>query len=390
MSALKRSHALVLAFGAAALLAACRGTAVPERTKPAGETGPRTVDVVVVVERPLNVTLAMPGELNPFQSVAVYSKVSGFVKTMVVDRGSRVRAGQLVAVIEAPELAASRAEAQSRLQAAQAQLVAVQSRADASASTLEKLRAAAATPGVVAGNDLVIAEKAAQANQGQVSAAQQNIETARQALNSVTEMESYLRVTAPFDGVVTERDAHPGALVGPAGGQGTTPIVRIIDNHRLRLIVPVPEAYTAGVSVGAILPFSVAAYPGQEFSGTVARLAQAVDVATRTMAVELDVENADGRLAPGAFCQVRWPIRRPAPSLFVPAGAIANTTDRAFVIRVKNGHTEWVDVKSGISAGGLVEVFGDLHPGDEIAVRGTDELRSGLEVRPHTTSAAPS
>jgi RND family efflux transporter MFP subunit len=388
MRVLRHLQTWAFAASVTAGLTACRGTAVPETAKPAGEAGPRSVDVVAVVERPLNVTMAMPGELTPFQSVAVFSKVSGFVKTMAVDRGSRVRAGQLVAVIEAPELAASRAEAQSRLQSAQAQLVAVQSRADASASTLEKLRAAAATPGVVAGNDLVIAEKAAQADQGQVAAALQNIEAARQVLNSVTEMESYLRVTAPFDGVVTERDAHPGALVGPSGGQGTTPIVRIVDNHRLRLIVPVPEAYTAGVSAGAMLPFSVAAYPGQEFSGTIARIAHAVDIGTRTMAVELDVANADGRLAPGAFCQVRWPIRRPGPSLLVPSGAIANTTDRTFVIRVKNGHTEWVDVKSGVTAGGLVEVFGDLHPGDEIAIRGTDELRSGIEVRAKTTAAS--
>src|SRR5439155_11146126 len=132
---------------------------------------------------------------------------------------------------------------------------------------------------------------------------------------AVTEMESYLRVTAPFDGIVTERNVHPGALVGPSGGQSATPIVRIVDSRRLRLVIPVPEAYTAGVTPGTVIPFSVASYPGQTFSGTVARIAQSVDVATRTMAVELEVPNTDGRLAPGAFCQVRWPVRRPGPSL---------------------------------------------------------------------------
>jgi multidrug efflux pump subunit AcrA (membrane-fusion protein) len=148
----------------------------------------------------------------------------------------------------------------------------------------------------------------------------------------------------------------------------------------------VPEAYTAGVAVGAVIPFSVAAYPGQTWSGTVARVASTVDVATRTMAVELDVPNTDGRLAPGAFCQVQWPIQRPGPSLFVPSGAITSTTDRTFVVRVRNGRTEWVDVKSGVTAGPLVEVFGDLRPGDEIASRGTDEIRAGIEVR---VKAAP-
>jgi membrane fusion protein (multidrug efflux system) len=125
----------------------------------------------------------------------------------------------------------------------------------------------------------------------------------------------------------------------------------------------------------------VAAYPGQTWSGTVARIAQAVDVSTRTMAVELDVTNADGRLSPGTFCQVQWPIHRAAPSLFVPSGSVASTTDRTFVIRVRDGKTEWVDVKTGLTAGRLVEVFGDLKAGDEIAGRGTDELRPGTEVR---------
>jgi multidrug efflux pump subunit AcrA (membrane-fusion protein) len=106
-----------------------------------------------------------------------------------------------------------------------------------------------------------------------------------------------------------------------------------------------------------------------------------VDVKTRTMAVELDVMNTDGELAPGTFCQVRWPVHRPDPSLFVPSGAITSTTDRTFVVRIRNGKTEWVDVKAGLASGPLTEVFGDLQPGDVVAARGTDELRSGTDVR---------
>jgi RND family efflux transporter MFP subunit len=181
---------------------------------------------------------------------------------------------------------------------------------------------------------------------------------------------------------VTERNVHPGALVGPTGGPGAaTPIVRIVESTRLRLVIPVPEAYTAGVANGTVLTFSVAAYPGQTFAGTVSRISQSVDVATRTMAVELDVNNADRRLAPGTFCQVRWPVRRTAPSLLVPSGSVANTTGRTFVIRVRGGRTEWVDVQTGFASGPLVEVFGDLKPGDDIAARGTDELKAGAQVR---------
>jgi membrane fusion protein, multidrug efflux system len=106
-----------------------------------------------------------------------------------------------------------------------------------------------------------------------------------------------------------------------------------------------------------------------------------VDANTRTMAVELDVSNTGARLAPGTFCQVRWPVRRLKPSLFVPSSSVASTTDRTFVIRIRDGKTEWVDVRTGLTSGPLVEVFGDLKAGDEVARRGTDELRPGTEVR---------
>jgi RND family efflux transporter MFP subunit len=158
-------------------------------------------------------------------------------------------------------------------------------------------------------------------------------------------------------------------------------MVRVVQNDRLRLVVPVPEAYIAGITSGRAMGFTVPAYPGQTFSGTVARIAHAVDVKTRTMAVELDVTNRDGRLTPGTFCQVTWPVHRPVPSLLVPGGSVGSTTDRTFVLRVRNGKTEWVDVRTGLASGALTEVFGDLRPGDQIAVRGTDEIKPGTEVR---------
>jgi RND family efflux transporter MFP subunit len=320
--------------------------------------------------------------------VAVYAKVTGFVRTIRVDRGSHVRAGEPMAVLEAPEIVAQRAEAQSKLQAAEAQLAAARSKADADGGTYERLKAASATPGVVAGNDLLLAQKAVEADQAQVAAAQQMIEAARQSARSMQDIEGYLRVVAPFDGVVTERNVHPGTLVGPnSGGAGSTPMLRLAQNARLRLVVPVPEAYAAAIKEGAAVRFSVAAYPDRTFIGTIARLAHAVDVRTRTMAVELDVNNADGSLTPGAFCQVQWPVHRPAASLFVPTGSIASTTDRTFVVRVRDGKTEWVDVRTGLSAGPLTEVFGNLRSGDLIAARGTDELRAGTEVRTREVKA---
>ena len=323
--------------------------------------------------------------------MAIYPKVTGFVEDGSGRSGDTRKGRGLDCDTEAPELLAQRSEAQSKLLEAERQLAAARSKADADQSTADKLKAASATPGVVAGNDVLLAEKAAEASQNQVAAGQQNVEAARQAMNAIRDIEAYLQVTAPFDGVVTERNVHPGALVGPASGSvATLPMVRLVQNSRLRLVVPVPEAYTAAIQVGTEIPFTVAAYPGETSSGIVARIAQAVDINTRTMAVELDVANKDGRLASGTFCQVRWPVRRSRPSLFVPSGSVASTTDRTFVVRIRNGKTEWVDVKRGLTSGPLVEVFGDLRAGDEIAGRGTDEMRPGTEVRARETKSATS
>jgi RND family efflux transporter MFP subunit len=344
--------------------------------------------VTQIIERPFDATLEMPGELEPYESVAIFPRVTGFVKVIRVDRGSRVGVGDVLVELEAPELIAQRAEAQSKVQAAEAQLAVARTKADADASTYERLKAAAATPGVVAGNDLVVAQKNVEANQSIVAAAERNVDASRQAVNSVMQMEGYLRVTAPFGGIVTERSVHPGALVGPGSGLASTPMVRLVNPSRLRLVVPVPEAYVAGVAAGVSIPFTVLAYPGRTFTGKISRLSHEVDVKTRTMAVELDVENGQGRLSPGTFCQVRWPVRRPGPSLLVPSGSIASTTGRTFVVRVRDNRTEWVDVRPGLTMGPLVEVFGDLHAGDQVAARGTDELRPGTEVK--TKTAQPS
>jgi len=382
-------------------LALCLGTAVAiiasgcstePAQMPADAPSPSTpapvvVDVVRAVEQPLDVPLALTGELEAYESVAIHSRVAGFVKTVAVDRGSTVSRGQLLMTLDAPELATQRAEAQSRLQAAESQVSVARARAQADEATHARLLSASATPGVVAGNDLAIAARAAEASASQVTAAAQQVEAARQAMRTLQQLEDYLRVTAPFAGVITERHVHPGALVGPAGA-GQTPMLQLVNLRRLRLVVPVPEAYTAALDHGITVSFSVSAFPGEAFTGTIARIARAVDVTTRTMAVELDVDNADGRLVPGAFCQVRWPVRRTLPSVFVPPASVASTTDRTFVIRIRDGRTEWVDVTTGLTSGSLVEVFGDVKAGDEITGRGTDALRPGTAVTRRDATAA--
>jgi RND family efflux transporter MFP subunit len=212
-----------------------------------------------------------------------------------------------------------------------------------------------------------------------------------EAARTSQNIEAYLRVTAPFDGVITERNAHPGSLAG-TGGQAAPPMLRLQQISRLRLVVAVPESEVAGVAPGTKASFTVPALPGEQFTGAVQRISHSLDAKTRTMPVELDVNNASGKLAPGMFPEVSWPSRRPRPSLFVPPTAIATTTERTFVIRVRDGQVEWVDVKRGValsqSGADLIEVFGELAPGDQIAARGTDELRQGTRVAAKKAAAS--
>ena len=346
-----------------------------------GAASAQSVQVAKVESQRLSMKVRLPGELQPYEVVALYPKVTAFVDWIGVDRGSRVRSGQLIIRLVAPELAAQRSEAQAKLQTAEAQQVEAEAKLAADESTYRRLNAAASTPGVVAGNDLEVARQAAEAARARVRAAQDSANAAKQALRSIAEVEDYLQVKAPFEGVITERNVHPGALVGPSGGPGVAaPMVRIETPLRLRLVIPVPEAYVAGIPEGTNVEFTVPTYPGQTFSAPVARIAQSVDVKTRTMPVELDVSNPAGRLAAGMFSEVLWPVGRPRPTLFVPTSAVARTTERVFVIRIRDGKAEWVDVKTGATSGNLIEVFGNLKERDQVALRGTDELRPGTPV----------
>ncbi len=339
------------------------------------------VQATKVVAQTLAITVHLPGEIEPYEVVAIFPKVTGFVKSIAVDRGSPVKTGELIAQLEAPELVAQRSEAQSKLQAAQAQRAAAEAKVASDEGTYEHLKAAAATPGVVAGNDLFVAQKILDGDRAQLKAQQDNVKAVQQALQAIAQMEAYLQVKAPFDGVVTERNVHPGALVGPAGAPGNAvPMVRIETLSRLRVVVPVPDKYAAGVPEGTKVDFTVPAFPGRTFNGTIARIAHSLDEKTRTMPVELEAANAKGELSPGTFSDVLWPVRRSYPTLFVPTSSVANTLERVFVVRIRDGKSEWVDVKTGATVDKMIEVFGDLHQGDMVAVRGTDELRPGTTV----------
>lgn len=342
-------------------------------------------EVVKVVSRTLDKTIAVPSDLMPYQAVAIHAKVQGFIESIDVDRGSWVKVGQRLAVLTAPELQARTLEAEARLQEAVSERAEAAANVLAAESTYQRLKAAAATPGVVAGHDLEIAERKLEAESANAESIENRVKAAEAAVRAVKEMESYLELRAPFEGVVTERSAHPGSLVGPSG----SPIVRIEQVSRLRLVVPVPEMYVGRIPRGAKVDFEVAAYPDRKFEGVVRRPAHSLDVKTRSMLVELDVENPDQALAPAMFANVHWPISRGAPSLFVPTSAVVRTSERQFVIRVSGGVAEWVDVRRGEVEGDLIEVFGNLKEGDLVVRRGNDEIRPGSRIASRPSSPRP-
>jgi RND family efflux transporter MFP subunit len=352
------------------------------------ETDAQTVEVVPVASQKLATMFTLPAQLVPFETVDIYPKVTGFLDVIRVDRGSRVHKGELIIRLSAPELVAQRAQAESALRAAESQLTAARAKLTSDKGTYMHLASAAKTPGVVAENDVMVASQTASADEGLVQSAENNAAAARDAVRSVSQLESYLNIYAPFDGIVTTRNLHPGALVGPASGQsGTMPIVQIVDTGHLRLVVPVPEAYVGDMKTGQQVAFTVPTYPGQTFHAPIARISHNVDLNTRTMPVELDVHSADGRLSPGNFSNVQWPVHRAAPTMFVPVSAVTNDQQRTFVERVRNGKAEWVDVVPGLTVSGTIEVFGDLKPGDEVIRNGTDAIRPGQQVKtapPHS------
>jgi len=335
------------------------------------------VELVPVVSRNLSQTIALPGEFAAFQSAELHAKIRGYVENVLVDRGSVVKRGQLLAVLTAPELEARLAEAESKVQAGEAEQAQAEAQLNAARSTYDRLKKAAETPGAISGNELIQAEEQVKAAAAAVQSKRQAKAALDQTVKAQEDLESYLSITAPFNGVVTERLVHPGALVGP----GVDPVLLVVQElARLRLVVAVPEQNVDAIVKGAQVEFRVPASPQRTYSGIVARIAHVLDEKTRTMPVELDVLNKDGSLSPGMYPSVEWPVRRGKASLLVPKTSVVTTTERTFVVRAQKGKAEWVNVVKGASAGDLIEVSGNLQAGELVVARATDEIREGSAI----------
>ncbi len=319
------------------------------------------VDVVRVVSKQLSETERLPAELTPWQVVAIYPKVQGFVEHIDVDRGSIVREGQILVQISAPELLAQTAQAQATMVGDQA--------------TYRRLLKASHTPGSVSANELELAEQAYRSDQERV--------------RSLKTLAGYLTIRAPFSGIITERNIHPGALVGPPSEPlaAAVPMLRLEQIDHLRLVVPVPQADADLIPEGRTVKFTTSAFPGRYFAGTISRVSHALDRATRTMPVEADVYQKQYLLDPGMFVEALWPVESATPSLFVPGSAIGGGAN-PFVERVSNGQVQRVSVTRGKTMGDLVQIFGQLFAGDLVMAEPSANLADGERVRARIIAGA--
>lgn len=352
-AALSSAIALVVAACGRAEEATVTTDTAAARAKSTGPSAsaPAVAPFVAVTERPLQGNVTVQGELVPYRAVDLHARVAGYVRTVRVDRGSRVRRGDVLVEMDAPELLQQRSEADARL-AVSRQMAA-------------RLRAAAVTAGAVAPSELETVEAGVKADEARV--------------NALRELTSYLTVRAPFDGVVATRNVHPGALVGPNSGD-TGMMLRLEDHDRLRLVIAVPERYAGGSLLGRTSTFRVSAWPGERFSGRLTRASGAIDPRTRAMQVEMDVASA-GKLTPGMFADVEWSVARRGSSLLVPQSALLQTGTRTYVVKLSGDTAALVDVERGVSDGDLVEVFGPLAPTDTVVRRASDEIVAGTRLR---------
>jgi membrane fusion protein (multidrug efflux system) len=325
--------------------------------------------------------IILPGDLKAWQEIKIYAKVKGFVKFVNVDRGSKVKKGHVLAILEAPEIHADRDEAKSKLFAAKANLEEEKARFTASQAVYNRLLETSKTPGAVSPNELDQAKAKMLTDSSRVLSAIENINSAQSYFNAKNELVEYLTVKAPFDGVISERNISAGALVGPDEASNTKPMYVLVDSDKLRLTVAIPEVYSSELIDGCKVSFKVSAHPERKFTACLARKSENLQEGIRSMMTEFDVDNKAQTLKAGTFTDVHIPIQRSSKTLFVHKTSVVNSQEKTFVITVQDSITNWVDVKTGNTIDTLVEVFGNLKAGDWVVKKASEEIRTGQKVK---------
>jgi RND family efflux transporter MFP subunit len=380
-----------------------------EKVEASKSSEAQTVAVAKAITEDLSHDLAVTAEFRPFQEVDLMAKVAGYVKSIYVDVGDRVKQGQVLAILEIPEMADDRARAEAGVDRSQAevarakdQLQQAQSSHDIAHLSYTRLDSVSKQkPGLVAqqeiddahGKDLV-AEAQVSAARSNLAAAEEQVHVNAAELQRIKTMFDYTRVTAPFTGVVTKRYADTGSMIqaGTASSSQAMPLVRLSENSLLRLILPVPESAVPTVHIGQRVEVRVPTMK-RSFPGQVKRFSEKVNMSTRTMDTEVDVPNADLLLIPGMYAEVHLTLDRRDKVLTIPVAAIelgGDASSAQVMVITPDNRVELRKVELGLETATKVEVKSGLKEGDMVVIGNRAGLQPGQEVRPKVTTMSPS
>jgi len=400
----------LLLVGVAVLFtASCSKTEKVQADAAARTSDSSTVAVAKATIEDLSRDLVLTAEFRPYQEVDLMAKVSGYVKVINVDAGDRVKEGQVLAILEIPEMADDRARAEAAIDRSQAevarakdQIQQAQSSHDFAHLTFTRLSdATKQKPGLIAQQDIDDAHNKDMVAEAQLSAARSNLAAAEEQvhvntaeLQKIKTLFDYTSVTAPFTGVITKRYADKGSMIqaGTSSNSQAMPLVRLSENSLLRLILPVPESAVPTVHIGQQVQVRVPTM-NRDFPGKVQRFSDKVNVATRTMDTEVDVMNGDLVLIPGMYAEVHLTLDRRNQAITIPVSAVDLGSDAAsaqVVVITPDNHVENRKVQLGLETATKVEVKSGLKEGELVVTGNRSGLQPGQEVRPKVTTMSPS
>lgn len=326
-----------------------------------------SVRVVHPSAAPISPEIALPGNAQAYIDTPIYARTNGYLKRWYFDIGSRVRKGQLMAVIESPEI-------DQQLQVAEADLKSAEANLDLAKTTATRYQNLLKTNSV-SRQETDQATSDAAAKQAAVDSAQANVRRLQQ-------MQAFERVYAPFDGVVTARNTDVGALIDAGSASAPKELFHLAAIHRIRVFVPVPESYVGDIKDGGKAAVTLGSTTGQTFEGTIARNSSMIDPASRTLNVEVDVDNSHGKLLPGAYVFVHFKVPERTQNLTLPANTLLFRSEGLRVGVVRDGKVDLVPVTITHDAGKVVEVVSsDLKPDDQVILDPSDSLSEGEQVQ---------
>ena len=374
--------AALVAFGGLLLLGivprALHRTAMEADEQRAQGGVPRVLVAKVFREAPKG-GLTLPGSVQPLQETQLYARANGYIRRWLVDIGAQVKKGQVVAELDIPDVDEQLRQAQAAESQARAGIAQARSQLEL-ARTTNRRYTTLAPSGVVSQQEVEQYQSSFEVQQANVAAAEAAHVSAQANVHRYEDLKGFGTITAPFDGVVTMRAAEVGQLVTSGTGMGQA-LFKVAEVDVVRVFVNVPQLYAAGIRVGSEARVSIREMPGRVFTGRVARTANELDVATRSLLTEVDIPNGDRALVSGMYAQVSFTVERQDNPLFVPATAVLYDAKGTRVATVVSGRIAWKDVQVEGDFGDRLAIATGVALGDIVAVTPSGRLVEGMTVR---------